>query len=422
MKSVVVIGGGAAGFFSAITCASLCPEAEVQILERGTEVLEKVRVSGGGRCNVTHGEFVPRELVKRYPRGNKELLGPFSRFACGDTMSWFEERGVPLKTEDDGRVFPVSNKSIDIINCLLGEANRLGIKIHKQTRVESITPTENGFDIATPDSVIQAQQLMVAPGSSASMWVELARLGHTVVPSVPSLFTFQIEDPLLDGLAGIALPLVTVGLPQFKMQVSDNFLITHRGISGFATLKLSSLAARELHDCHYKSEVRINFLPSYNAERLFEAFGDCRKTQPGFTIANSKDPDIPTRLWYRLAFLSGINDDVRWGDASNAQLRAFAQNITGYRLKMKGKDTNKEEFVTAGGVALSEIDFKRFESKLIPNLHMAGEILNIDALTGGFNFQAAWTGQKNATQHFCKKSRLFVQQFRNQIKINMLLY
>jgi predicted Rossmann fold flavoprotein len=391
-KRVIIVGGGAAGFMAAITCAESNPNLEVLLLERGENVLEKVLISGGGRCNVTHAEFIPRELVKSYPRGHRELMGPFSRFACGDTMAWFEERGVPLKIEDDGRVFPVSNKSTDIANCLIDAASKAGVQVITKTRAESIEQQNGRFVVHTPNKSFEADKLMLASGSSTAVWTLLSDLGHQVIAAVPSLFTFKIKDDLLEGLAGISLPFVTVSLPAFKMEQTDNFLITHRGISGFATLKLSSRAARELHDAEYRSKVWINFEPGFSAEQLFEQLLDVKKAFYTKNVAATKMGSLPSRLWQRIVMLSGIHAEKRWAETSTPQLRELAQRCARTELTMQGKDTNKDEFVTAGGVDLSEIDFKRFESKRIPNLFLAGEVLNIDALTGGFNFQAAWTG------------------------------
>jgi len=389
---IVVVGGGAAGFMAAVTCAESNRQANITILERGSDVLEKVRISGGGRCNVTHAEFIPKELVKHYPRGNRELLGPFSRFACGDTMHWFESRGVPLKIEGDGRVFPVSNRSADIVDCLTSAAHAAGVNVQTGQKLVGLEPAGTGWLVRTAFAEYRADKVLLATGSSSAVWQLIADLGHQVVPPVPSLFTFRISDPLLTDLAGVALPAATLRLPGFKTEITDNFLITHRGVSGFATLKLSARCARELHACGYKTPLHICFLPGQNAEALVADWVTYRQTMSAKTVSQSKVVDIPARLWQRLVALAGIDVRCTWADVSNKQLRALAGRCVRSEVDVVGRDANKEEFVAAGGVALHEIDFKRFESKLLPNLFFAGEVLDIDALTGGFNFQAAWTG------------------------------
>lgn len=393
MSEIIIVGGGAAGFFAAITCAEANPNAKITILERGAEVLEKVRISGGGRCNVTHGIFEPKQLVKHYPRGSKELLGPFHKFASGDTMGWFEKRGVELKIEEDGRVFPVSDSSESIIKCFMTavEANR--IKVITACRTDDVRPTPDGkWEVTANGRLFIADKVMLATGSNPRAWKNLEALGHTIVPPVSSLFTFNIKDSRLEGLSGIAMPQVEVSIVGTKHKSMDNFLITHWGVSGFATLKLSAWAARELAEADYKFDISINFRPHFKTAETIEHLNDLKLDFAKRQVFVHPQFGIPARLWQRLAAAAQIPETLRWADLSKRQAQLFAEQLTAMQLAVNGKSTFKEEFVTAGGVELSEINFHTFESRLLPNLFMAGEVLNIDALTGGFNFQAAWTG------------------------------
>lgn len=388
---VIVIGGGAAGFFTAIQCAEARPDLSVAIFERGQKVLDKVWVSGGGRCNVTHACFYPRELVRHYPRGSKALLGPFHRFACGDTVEWFESRGVPLKTEADGRMFPVSNQSRSIMDCLTGAAQNAGVEVRTGHGVSGIVPRESGFVLKTRQGEFTADKVMVAPGSSPAVWKMLAGLGHTIVPPVPSLFTFNIKDARIEGLAGLSVAHAEVAVAESKIASSGPLLITHWGMSGPAILRASAFGARVLAERDYRFTLIVNWTdqsPAQVRAMLVQRRNDSGKKQ----VQTLGFPGIPARLWKRLCAAAGIDERRKIGDLPNALLDRLADEVTAGEFPVEGKSTFKEEFVTAGGVALDEVNFKTFESKLLPGMYFAGEILDIDAVTGGFNFQAAWTG------------------------------
>ncbi len=393
---IVIAGGGAAGFFAAITCAENNPKAEVVILERGKKVLEKVKISGGGRCNLTHACFDPKELINFYPRGSKALLGPFHQFCSGDTVDWFEKRGVETKIEEDGRMFPITDDSQTIIDCLMESAKAAGVKILMQTRVEKIIPPDLSnekwqIDIGK-NTYLQADKLMIATGSNPKIWQLLENLGHTIVEPVPSLFTFNIKDPRIEDLAGLAVKNATVTIPNSKLQASGPLLITHWGMSGPGILKLSAWGARILNEWNYKFQININWLGDLNVENTIQELQKLKNQIPGKQVIANAQFQIPIRLWKRLIAATVIQDSVRWGDLSNKLINKIAIQLTQCSFEVNGKSTFKEEFVTAGGVDLKEVNFKKFESKFHPNLFFAGEVLNIDAVTGGFNFQAAWTG------------------------------
>ena len=390
--NIIIIGGGAAGFFAAIRLAERHPNASVMILERGKEVLQKVRISGGGRCNVTHACWLPKELVKFYPRGTKALLGPFHKFACGDTMDWFEKRGVQLKVEDDGRVFPVSDNSESIARCLLDSARNASVKILTQKRVDQITKLENGSFEIKAGEVFNCDALVIAAGSSPAVWAMLENLGHKIVAPVPSLFTFNIKDNRIAELAGLSVQNAVVEvIGQKILKTEGPLLITHWGMSGPGILKLSSWGARWMHEVDYAFKIRINWLsrnPEHIKEELQEIKIDWAKKQ----VSTNPTFDIPSRLWQRFCEAAGIGPTEIWANLNKNQMNAFWQQLCFSEWQVKGKSTFKEEFVSAGGVDLDEVNFTRFESKIVHGLYLAGEILDIDALTGGFNFQAAWTG------------------------------
>lgn len=391
-QKVIIIGGGAAGFFAAITMAELNPNLEITILEKSKSVLQKVKVSGGGRCNVTHACFTPQELIEFYPRGKKELLGPFHQFMTGDTMAWFEDRGVPLKIEEDNRVFPVSNSSQSIIDCLVSNAIKLGVSLVKQTNVLGIEMIKDKFKVYTNKDNCVASKLLIATGSSSKVWRLIENLGHHIIPPVPSLFTFNITDHLIKDIPGISVPNATVKLVGSNLKSHGPLLITHWGLSGPAVLKLSAFAARELAEKNYTYTVEVNWLgQSFEMvqQRLTEL-----KTVDAKKNIDVKSPyrEMPRRLWLKLLDTASIDHKMRWADLPQKQIAILAGYCTGSTFKAEGKSTFKEEFVTAGGVDLREINFKRFESKIHNNLFFAGEVLNIDAVTGGFNFQNAWTG------------------------------
>lgn len=385
------MGGGAAGFFTAINAAELNSKLKILILERGKEVLTKVKVSGGGRCNVTHAEFIPSELVKRYPRGEKELRGPFHKFMTGDTIEWFEKRGIELKTEEDGRMFPVTDSSQTIIDCFNRECKRLNIVVFKGYSLKNFRKDQEFWKIQTSQNDFMCQKLMLATGSNPKVWNLLEKMGHNIVPPVPSLFTFNIKDERIKGLAGIATE-AEITVEDEKMESSGSLLITHWGMSGPVILKLSAWGARELNRLNYKFEIRVNWLPGRIETGVMEELKQLKFSLSRQQTATRPQFELPKRLWQSIVSASEIRDETKWADLNKQQLLRLSKELTSGKFKVDGKSTFKEEFVTAGGIDLKEVDFKSFESRLHKNLYFAGEILNIDAITGGFNFQNAWTG------------------------------
>ena len=393
VSNTLVLGGGAAGFFSAIHRAEHHPTEQVTILERGKAVLEKVRISGGGRCNVTHACWEPRELVKFYPRGGKELLGPFHSFACGDTMGWFEDRGVPLKIEDDGRVFPTSDSSQSIINCLWNSAKARGVTVQTRTRVTNIeVPNADGkWVVHTNGETYRADRLIVTTGSNPAVWQLLAKLGHQLVAPVPSLFAFDTKDTRLRDLSGISLPWAQLHIEGQKLKADGPLLITHRGLSGPAVLRLSAWGARDLAPAKYNFTLVVNWL-ARRPQDVQEELDQLKSSEAKRQVNARAYLDLPLRLWKSLVAAAGIPETQQWAQLSKVQRQALVEQLTRANFSITGKSTNKDEFTTAGGVDLREVDFRTFGSKVHPNLYLAGEVLDIDAITGGFNFQAAWTG------------------------------
>lgn len=394
-ECLVVVGGGAAGFFAAIAAAEANPSAHVLLLEKSAQYLGKVRISGGGRCNVTHSCFDPRELVEFYPRGGQELLGPFTRFACGDTMEWFEDRGVELKVESDGRVFPVSDNSETIIQCLESMADAAGVSRETQAGLKNLVRLDSGMWRVELESgaSIDADRVLLAPGSSKKIWDVLSGLGHRIVPPVPSLFTFNIRDPRLAELSGVSVSNVRVTVPVGGLETEAPLLITHWGLSGPAVLKMSAFGARWMADQDHRFTMYVNWLPQFEAEDLIEELNSLRKDvshQRKRVLSNAMF-GIPLRLWRSLGAFARIPESANWSDLSKPQLRKWAEVLTESAFTVVGKSTNKDEFVTAGGISLSEVSFSTMESRVVSGLYFAGEVLDIDALTGGFNFQAAWT-------------------------------
>ena len=390
MYDCLIVGGGAAGFFTAINIVERNPKAKVAILERGAEVLGKVRISGGGRCNVTHACFEPNELVKFYPRGEKELRGPFHQFCSGDTIEWFERHGVALKIEDDGRMFPVSNSSQTIIDCFLKATQQLGIKVLTGQSVQSIFKKDNYWKIDTQNQNYQAEKLILATGSNPKIWDMLQEFGHAIIPPVPSLFTFNSKDPRIKELPGVSAK-VTVRVKDTKLEATGPLLITHWGMSGPAILKLSAWGARILHDKNYQFTLLVNWLNTIDTEEAIAQLKTLKQEQAKKTVSKKSPFELTNRLWESLVLAAGISAETKWADLSKTQLQHLAQQLTNGVFQINGKSTFKEEFVTAGGIDLKEINFKTMESKIHPNLYFAGEIVNIDAITGGFNFQNAWT-------------------------------
>ncbi|HUH27636.1 NAD(P)/FAD-dependent oxidoreductase [Gelidibacter sp.] len=397
VKDIIIIGGGAAGFFAAINIAERHPNLKVAILERGKEGLQKVKVSGGGRCNVTHAEFVPSELVLNYPRGEKELLGPFHQFMTGDTIEWFEKRGVMLKIEDDGRMFPITDSSQTIIDCFLNEAKKHKVEVLYNESVKQIAlrddtnDVDHHFKVETQSGLFYCNKLVIATGSNPKIWKLLEGLGHSISPAVPSLFTFNIKDDRIKDIPGVVAQNVEVKVVGSELFSEGPLLITHVGMSAPAILKLSAYGAIELAKRDYKFEIEINFIK--------QSFDDCLENLKNLkqelakkTVFKSAQFDLPKRLWHKLIQASGMDQETRWADLNRHQLENLSSQLTQAVFQVDGKSTFKEEFVTAGGVELKEVNFKTFESKLHKNLYFAGEVINVDAVTGGFNFQNAWTG------------------------------
>ncbi len=427
MFDVIIVGGGASGFYAAINIAETDPTLKIAILERGKDVLQKVRISGGGRCNVTNEEQDPKALVKNYPRGEKELLGPLYTHNSGDTIRFFESRGIKLKAEADGRVFPVSNSSQTIIDCFLNETMRLGIKVFKHSAVTNIEPlgtkeNADGWRITSIKNQYLGKKVLIAAGSNPKIWKILEHLGHSIVPPVASLFTFKINDERISGIPGIATnakvdvlpmhafrPELTLKLksrhaPKALLSAEGPLLITHWGLSGPAVLKLSAWGAILMNEFKYRFPIRINWLPDYHQGSILPLLMEIKEIEAKKTVLRTNDLEIPKRLWAKLVKASGIASDEKWAEVTKERLQNLADQLTNCRFLVDGKSAFKEEFVTAGGVDLKEIDFKTFQSKIHPNLFFAGEVINIDGITGGFNFQNAWTGGYIAAKAIANKS------------------
>ncbi len=392
---VAVIGGGASGVFAAICAAESSAQAQVDIFEKSQLPLAKVRISGGGRCNVTHACFDPHELIDHYPRGSQELLGPFHKFCTGDTMEWFEDRGVSLTVEADNRVFPVSNSSETIVDCLLDFAQRAGATLSTKSGIKALVPApDGGFNLTLDsDEVVHYDNVLMAAGSSKRMWAILAKLGHHIVKPVPSLFTFQLRDPRIKDLAGISLSQVRLTVPVAGLEAEGPLLITHVGLSGPAVLKLSAFGARWMAEYGHQFSLFIDWLPEFTQESLLEELNTYRKLPQTNRkrVASNALFGLPLRLWKAFCDYAKVPPTANWSDLSKPMVRRLVSILSESEFKVTGKSTFKEEFVTAGGVDLSEVDFRRMESRLVPGLFFAGEVLDIDAVTGGFNFQAAWT-------------------------------
>ena len=389
----VVVGGGAAGVFAAIACAEA--GGEVLVLEKGAQLLAKVRVSGGGRCNVTHACFDPRALSASYPRGGKALLGPLQVFQPRDTVEWFAARGVALKAEADGRMFPVSDSSATIIDCLLRAAAAAGVQLRTGAGVAGIgRRDEGGFDVTLAGGgTLSCDRLLLATGGcrTSAGGALAAALGHTIEPPVPSLFTFTVEAPWVRELAGVSVATAEVAVPAAKLCERGAVLLTHWGVSGPAVLRLSAWGARRLHALDYRFTIHADWLPDLAGEQLAAALASCRQEQPARLVVNTPMQLLPGRLWERLVLVAGIGRATRWSELTRADARRLAAQLSRTELEVSGKSLNKDEFVTCGGVRLAEVSFRTMESRLCPGLYLAGELLDIDGITGGFNFQAAWT-------------------------------
>ena len=388
IKNIIIIGGGAAGFF----CAANLDEKKykITILEQNSDVLQKVKISGGGRCNVSHACFDPKELVNFYPRGNKELLSVFSKFQPGDTMDWFEQRNVPLKIENDNRIFPESNSSQTIINALLNEIQKKNVEVKTKTSVKEITKTSEKYLIKTNNGDFEADIVIYTTGSSPKSLKLIEQLGHKLIDSVPSLFTFNIKDDLLKDLPGTSFENAEVKIPQLKTDENGPMLITHWGLSGPAILKISAWEARSLAKLNYRFEIEVNFISKTYSEAE-EIFLEFKQNHPKKTIGQSKIFELTNRFWQKVLEISKIDFNKNISNISGKEMKLILENISAKKFIVNGKSTFKDEFVTAGGVVLKEINFKNMSSKILPNFYIAGEVLNIDAVTGGFNFQACWS-------------------------------
>jgi predicted flavoprotein YhiN len=411
-RRIVIVGGGAAGFFAALACADTQSGAEILILEKTSQFLSKVKISGGGRCNVTHACFDGREFAARFPRGERALIAPFKRFQARDTVAWFAARGVKLKTEDDGRMFPVTDSSQTIMDCLLSAAHQAGVKLKTNCGVESATKTpdgrfgmilsnrEKGRDAALrrPDSPARCpdlvcDKLLLATGGcrTPALGQLAVSLGHTLEPPVPSLFTFHVTTPWLRELAGISVASVEASVPGAGLGERGALLVTHWGLSGPVILRLSAWGARKLHGTNYSFSLHVNWLPHLDAEKIAAELEARRHSQPARQIVNAPIPPLPARLWEQLVLASGVTRATRWSALSRSAQHRLVQQLRRTEFSVSGKSLNKDEFVTCGGVRLSEVNFKTMESRICPGLFFAGELLDLDGITGGFNFQAAWT-------------------------------
>lgn len=393
MTKIAIIGGGAGGFFTAINTAEKNPDYDITIFEKGKNVLGKVKVSGGGRCNVTHACFETKELVKYYPRGQKELLGPFHSFMTGDTIEWFENRGVPLKIEEDNRIFPTTDNSQSIINCLQEQVEKLGISIKTNSTVSNLKPENEKWVIEVNGDEEKFDKIVIASGGNSQQVLNnLEGLGYKIIETIPSLFTFNTKDTRFRNLSGLVVKDASVKISGSKFEEEGPVLITHWGLSGPGILKLSSVGARHLHERNYQFQIQIDWAFNHDRETIEDTFSEQRESHPKKALLNTPLFDIPKRFWHSLLNFSQISEQKIWAELNKKEKNKLLEAIKNSTVSIHGKSTNKEEFVTCGGVDLKQIDFTKFESRLHPNLYFVGEVLNIDALTGGFNFQAAWTG------------------------------
>jgi len=394
LKRLGIIGGGPAGFFAAIRCAELNPNVEITILEKTARVLTKVAISGGGRCNVTNICSDPSTLVQSYPRGFRELRGPLTRFNTEQTRAWFEDHHVPLKVEPDGRVFPISDDSRSIVDCLTETARRLGIQVLIHTGVERIGfVPKNGYMVTTTRGESHNfDRLLCATGGlrNDALARSIEALGHSIAPLAPSLFTFNVSDKRILRLSGVSVDPASVSIPGTKLTQTGPLLITHRGFSGPAILKLSAWGARELQDRNYQFDLSINWT-NQPAESVRTQLQDFRQSRAKQFIRSNSAWGLPKRLWETLVLAAGINDDTEWNQIPKPALIALHQELTAASFKVTGKNTNKDEFVTCGGINTKEVHFKTQESRICHGLYFAGESLDIDGITGGYNLQAAWT-------------------------------
>lgn len=397
---IAIIGGGAAGFLGAITAARGNSQAEVSLWEATQQPLDKVRISGGGRCNVTHSCFDPAELIKNYPRGGRELQGPFNQFGPAEIIEWFGKEGVKLKTEADGRMFPVTDKSATITNCLLNAAKNSGVNVLLGSKVKSLKLQSGPASVPQFEIELSGGQrehfdsVLVATGNSPEGYRFAESTGHTVLQRVPSLFTFKVRDERIDGLSGVSFENVKLALlvgNDIELKQTGPMLITHWGLSGPAILKLSAWGAEPLHQFNYHAQLLVNFVPDYDEERLSETINSHKENSPKKLVQSANLLSVPARYWKQIVKVCGIDEETNWGNLSRKSLVSIISELTQAKFQVKGKGIFKEEFVTCGGVSVKEINFKTMESKRCPGLYFAGEVLDIDGITGGFNFQSAWT-------------------------------
>ncbi len=393
-KKLIVIGGGAAGFFCAVNAARMNPSLLVTVVEKSSKLLSKVKVSGGGRCNVTHHCFSIAEMIKKYPRGNSFLKKAFHHFFTTDTIQWFKDRGVGLKVEEDGRMFPTTDSSQTIIDCLMKEANKYGVEILMNREVSELSMVNGEWTIVFKSAEsLHCNYICIASGGypKSIQFDWLKKLGHTIEEPVPSLFTFNIPGNIITELMGVVADNVTVKINGTKLSSQGPLLITHWGMSGPAVLKLSSFAARELAKANWHFVISINWISEYNENSAREKLQSIRFETAAKKISNTNPFNLPQRLWQYLIKQSDINDDLRWADLPAKEQNKLIKNLCTQEFAVKGKTTFKEEFVTAGGINLNEIDHNTMQSKIVPNLFFAGEVIDVDGVTGGFNFQNAWT-------------------------------
>ncbi len=403
-----MIGGGAAGFFCAVNAARMNPELKVVIIEKTSKFLSKVKVSGGGRCNVTHACFDIAEMSKKYPRGQHFVKKAFHQFFTSDTLQWFEERGVKLKAESDGRMFPVTDSSQTIIDCLLKEARKYGVEIITNAEAVKIKTRDSIFNIQLAgEKILQAEFVCIASGGypKSSMFNWLIESGHTIEEPVPSLFTFNLPHHPITKLMGVSVEKAVVKIAGTQLKQEGPLLITHWGLSGPVILRLSAWGARELKERNWEFDIRINWLPHFNEQRLRDEFQRLRLSLASQKLVNKNSFGLPVRLWEFLLTQSGIKAGWRWADLPSAEQNRCIKNLSSYECMVKGKTAFKEEFVTAGGIKLNEVDVNTMMSKKVPNLFFAGEVLDVDGITGGFNFQHAWTSGWIAAKHVSTLSR-----------------
>jgi predicted Rossmann fold flavoprotein len=407
-STLVVVGGGAAGFFCAVNAARLNPSLKVIIIEKSGKTLSKVKVSGGGRCNLTHACFEISEMSSKYPRGSSFVKKTFHHFFTTDTISWFEERGVKLKKEPDGRMFPQSNSSQTIIDCLNREAQKYQVEILMYCELKSLKGSSGQWKIMIGgDRIIEANYICLACGGypKAAMFDWLKNLGHTILAPVPSLFTFNLPTNPIITLPGVSVPEAQIKITGSKLLERGPLLITHWGFSGPAILRLSAWGARELALKNYDFVIGVNWIPEYTTGSLRESMQIIRSEEGSKPVFAKNIFGLPQRLWEHLCSHADVGASMRWGELPGKTQNKLIQQLTDFECRVNGKTTFKEEFVTAGGIALSEIDFNTMQSKILPGVFFAGELMDVDGITGGFNFQHAWTSGFIAAKSISERSR-----------------